>query len=106
MPRHYISDIHNPSGQSATEGRALHTVDQSAFGKMDTHIEHRQCLFSGYQHDEHEVGFRMLTASLMALKMFRLPEGSSAIGPAADESTLHNAGTLFSRSLGDDGESD
>jgi hypothetical protein len=40
----------------------------------------------------------------MALKMLCLPEGSSAIGPTAGKSTLHNSITLsLSRRLCDDG---
>ena len=46
MPRHHISDIHNPSGRAALERRISHTVDQSAFDKMGIHIEHRRYLGS------------------------------------------------------------
>jgi hypothetical protein len=46
MPRHHISDIHNPSGQAAPERRISRTVDQSAFDKMGIHIEHRRYLVS------------------------------------------------------------
>lgn len=46
MPRHHISDIHNPSGQAAPGRRVSHTVGQSAFDKLDIHIEHRRYLVS------------------------------------------------------------
>lgn len=46
MPRHHISDIHNPLGQATPHRRISHTFDQNAFDKMGIHIEHHRYLGS------------------------------------------------------------